>query len=49
VSRSVSPASMPDHLDVEYTRPHSAILPSTLPLVQNDGADDVTMADAGEA
>lgn len=39
---------MPDHLDVEYNRPRSAILPATSPLVQDDGVDDVTMADAGD-
>jgi F-box and WD-40 domain protein CDC4 len=46
-SRSASPASMLDHLDVEYDsrRPRSALLPATSPLVQDDGAGDVTMAD----
>lgn len=48
-SRAPSPASMPDHLDVEYSRPRSAILPATSPLVQDDSAGDVTMADASEA
>lgn len=40
---------MPDHLDVEYNRPRSAILPTTSPLVHEDAAGDVTMGDAGEA
>lgn len=48
-SRSSSPASMLDHLDVEYSRPRSAILPTTSPLVQEDAAGDVTMDDAGDA
>ncbi|KAI8942194.1 hypothetical protein NX059_000280 [Plenodomus lindquistii] len=48
-SRAHSPASMPDHLDVEYNRPLSAILPATSPLVQDDGAGDVTMGEAGES
>lgn len=48
-SRAPSPASMPDHLDVEYNRPRSAILPATSPLVQSDGVGDVTMADVEEA
>ncbi|KAJ4363588.1 hypothetical protein N0V83_009884 [Neocucurbitaria cava] len=49
-SRSASPASMPDHLDVEYNRPRSAILPAMSPLVvQEDAAGDITMDDAGEA
>lgn len=40
---------MPDHLDLEHPRPQSAILPRTTPLVQeDDGAGDITMADAGE-
>jgi F-box and WD-40 domain protein CDC4 len=48
-SRAASPASMPDHLDVEYGRPRSAILPATSPLVTHaDSAGDVTMADAAE-
>jgi F-box and WD-40 domain protein CDC4 len=48
-SRSSTPASMPDHLDVEYNRPRSAILPATSPLVQDTGAGDVTMADASDS
>lgn len=40
---------MLDHLDVEYSRPRSAILPTTSPLVQEDAAGDVTMDDAGDA
>ncbi|KAF2025395.1 F-box/WD repeat-containing protein pof1 [Setomelanomma holmii] len=49
-SRSASPASMPDHLDAEYSRPRSALLPATSPLVVHaDSAGDVTMADASEA
>lgn len=48
-SRSASPASMLDHLDVEYNRPRSAILPATSPLVQEDATGDVTMDDVGEA
>lgn len=48
-SRSSSPASLPEHLDVEYSRPRSALLPATSPLVQDDGAGDITMADAGES
>ncbi|KAH7359674.1 F-box/WD repeat-containing protein pof1 [Pyrenochaeta sp. MPI-SDFR-AT-0127] len=48
-SRSASPASMPDHLDVEYNRPRSAILPATSPLVQEDAAGDITMGEASEA
>lgn len=41
---------MPDHLDVEYNRPRSAILPAMSPLVvQEDAAGDITMDDAGEA
>jgi F-box and WD-40 domain protein CDC4 len=48
-SRATSPASIPDHLDVEYSRPRSAILPATSPLVANvDSAGDVSMADAAE-
>lgn len=48
-SRAASPASMPDHLDAEYGRPRSAILPATSPLVTHaDSAGDVTMADAAE-
>ncbi|KAH7408595.1 F-box/WD repeat-containing protein pof1 [Phaeosphaeria sp. MPI-PUGE-AT-0046c] len=48
-SRAASPASIPDHLDVEYGRPRSAILPVTSPLVTHaDSAGDVTMADAAE-
>jgi len=48
-SRAVSPASMPDHLDPEYERPQSAILPATSPLVANvDSAGDISMADAAE-
>ncbi|EAT79675.2 hypothetical protein SNOG_12875 [Parastagonospora nodorum SN15] len=48
-SRAVSPASMPDHLDPEYERPRSAILPATSPLVANvDSAGDISMADAAE-
>ncbi|KAL5114900.1 hypothetical protein ACEQ8H_007218 [Pleosporales sp. CAS-2024a] len=48
-SRAVSPASMPDHLDVDFNRPRSAILPVTSPLVANvDSAGDVSMADAAE-
>ena len=39
---------MPDHLDIEHPRPQSAILPRTTPLVQDDSAGDVTMADAGD-
>jgi F-box and WD-40 domain protein CDC4 len=49
-SRASTPGSMPDHLDVEYGRPRSAILPATSPLVpQADSTGDVTMADAAEA
>ncbi|CBX97459.1 hypothetical protein LEMA_P105900.1 [Plenodomus lingam JN3] len=48
-SRAPSPASMPDHLDVEYNRPRSAILPVTSPLVQHHGVGDVTMGEAGES
>ncbi|KAF1941905.1 F-box/WD repeat-containing protein pof1 [Clathrospora elynae] len=48
-SRASTPMSMPDHLDVEYNRPRSAILPATSPLVQDDGIGDVTMADAGDS
>ncbi|KAL6702490.1 hypothetical protein ACN47E_001615 [Coniothyrium glycines] len=47
-SRAPSPASMPDHLDLEYNRPQSAILPVISPLVHDDSVGDVTMADAGE-
>lgn len=48
LSRSSSPASMPDHLDVGYGRPRSALLPMTSPLVQDDAAGDVTMADVSD-
>lgn len=49
-SRASTPVSMPDHLDVEFGRPRSAILPATSPLVaQEDTTGDVTMADAAEA
>jgi F-box and WD-40 domain protein CDC4 len=48
-SRAASPLSMPDHLDVEYNRPLSAILLATSPLVvHEDVAGDVTMADVTE-
>jgi F-box and WD-40 domain protein CDC4 len=48
-SRAASPASMPDHLDAEYDRPLSAMLPVTSPLVTNvDSAGDISMADAAE-
>lgn len=47
--RAVSPASMPDHLDVEYNRPRSAVLPAMSPLNRDDGAGDVTMAEAEES
>ncbi|KAF1833525.1 F-box/WD repeat-containing protein pof1 [Decorospora gaudefroyi] len=48
-SRSSTPASMSDHLDVEYSRPRSALLPATSSLVQDNSIVDVTMADAGES
>jgi len=40
---------MPDHLDVEYNRPRSAVLPAMSPLNRDDGAGDVTMAEAEES
>jgi F-box and WD-40 domain protein CDC4 len=47
--RAASPSIIPDHLDVEYGRPRSAILPATSPLVVHaDSAGDITMADAAE-
>jgi F-box and WD-40 domain protein CDC4 len=49
IARSASPLSMPDDLlDVDFGRPRSAILPATSPLGQQDGAGDVTMADAAD-
>lgn len=48
ISRSSTPASMPDHLDVSYGRPRSALLPATSPLVHDEVAGDVTMADAAD-
>ncbi|USP77844.1 hypothetical protein yc1106_05118 [Curvularia clavata] len=48
-SRSSSPASMPDRLEVDYNRPRSAVLPVTSPLVQDTSAGDVTMDDVADS
>lgn len=40
---------MPDRLEVDYTRPRSAILPATSPLVQDTSAGDVTMDDVADS
>jgi len=49
-SSESTPTGIPDHLDIEYARPRSAILPATSPLVaQADTTGDITMADAAEA
>ena len=46
-SRSSSPASMPDHLDTEYARPRSAMLPApTHDAREEDAAGDITMGEA---
>ncbi|KAJ4298113.1 hypothetical protein N0V90_006012 [Kalmusia sp. IMI 367209] len=48
--RSSSPMSMPDHSELDYSRPVSAALPSaaSAPLLPSSDDADITMADAAE-